>query len=378
MRKNNAFLLSYFLIIVVILFVGLSCKGDFITGASIDNNYNVQSIQSNSEEENQYPEDTYYIVYTPFTGGTNLTRISYLDTNTLNEMWKKTIRHGLNGDGRAWGIRDADNVHYDIRNGNYYYFDKNFDIVHTGNYGNRVKVKKFLGAIIVDYSSNPNEGKGNWWKPVAPGGQSSPGGGGMAHIYNILAGLTGPVSAVLKSKIINPESRGVGVSTIVGTTLGYCPIEADANMMGTWSIGGLYESELNYSGPSFYEKKMQEKGYSDYGKYFIDFMDAGYRSGYKWGQGTLSVVVINVGYSKNEHTEFGFDQYYSTDVFYRQNIAYNAKDNFFGKDPQIYTRKLNVRVNHSYYGGQPDEYTGYISHMRFVSHWYPFDWQINN
>lgn len=125
-------------------------------------------------------------------------------------------------------------------------------------------------------------------------------------------------------------------------------------------------------------KKMQEKGYSDYGKYFIDFMDAGYRSGYKWGQGTLSVVVINVGYSKNEHTEFGFDQYYSTDVFYRQNIAYNAKDNFFGKDPQIYTRKLNVRVNHSYYGGQPDEYTGYISHMRFVSHWYPFDWQINN
>lgn len=119
----------------------------FYHGASIDNNYNVQSIQSNSEEENQYPEDTYYIVYTPFTGGTNLTRISYLDTNTLNEMWKKTIRHGLNGDGRAWGIRDADNVHYDIRNGNYYYFDKNFDIVHTGNYGNRVKVKKFLGAI---------------------------------------------------------------------------------------------------------------------------------------------------------------------------------------------------------------------------------------
>lgn len=192
----------------------------------------------------------------------------------------------------------------------------------------------------------------------------------MAHIYNILAGLTGPVSAVLKSKIINSESRGVGVSTIVGTTLGYCPIEADANMMGTWSIGGLYESELNYTGPSFYEKKCKKK--------VIVIMANISLTLWTRDIGQDINVVINVGYSKNEHTEFGFDQYYSTDVFYRQNIAYNAKDNFFGKDPQIYTRKLNVRVNHSYYGGQPDEYTGYISHMRFVSHWYPFDWQINN
>lgn len=368
----------------LILYFIIACGGNKITSAnssfSYSSDFSLKSITVSDEQKiledvGNFPENTYYLIYLPIKGNTNLTKISYLDTNRINKLWCMLIRGGLNGDGRQWGIRDGDNVHYDIRNGNYYYFDEDMNIIHAGGYANKVMMKKFVGAVIVDYSSNANEGPGNWWAPNFVNGKpnrptSGPGAvGGGLHTY--VGMLTGPVAGVMKPRSI--QTRGVGVETIIGTTLGFCPMEADADMLGTWSIGGLYESVLNYSGRSYNNGRFTDKGYADYGKYyFIDFMAGEYDG---WGQGTLSVVVLNAGYKKNNNTEFGFDQYYSTDLDYRQNISRRAHRKYIGQDPKSYTVKLDIRRNHSYYGGQPDEWTGYINHMRFVSHWAPYDWQ---
>ena len=103
-----------------------------------------------------FDEGTYYNLYVPWTtwreGSGWITNVSWQDTNALTKLWKELIDGGKHNDGKRWFIRDGDNRQSDHRTGNYYYFDKNFDIVHAGNYADKLKVKQFLGGVIVKYS----------------------------------------------------------------------------------------------------------------------------------------------------------------------------------------------------------------------------------
>lgn len=106
-----------------------------------------------------FPENTYMTLYAPFSGN-NYPSISYMDEETLSNTWRKMIsREGVK-DGKRWFIRDGDNRHSDHRYGNYYYFDKDFDIVYVKQGKGTIKVRKFITGVITKY----NRGKhlGTW------------------------------------------------------------------------------------------------------------------------------------------------------------------------------------------------------------------------
>ncbi len=233
-----------------------------------------------------YEARTYLNVYIPFTKWDSkysyVKRISYKDTNTITELWKLMISNGDGkGQGRRWFIRDGDNfslaypydkiVHY-TNSLNYYYFDKNFDIVHAGKYAHRLKLKKFIGGVIVKYCGGDYPGR--------------------------------------------------------------------------WTIGGLYQWVLNHTNPN----TQGQKGYTRYNN---DNLNEFMRGVHGWGEGDLSVILINVGYNDYNFDQFGVDEYYCTiDRNYRRYPEY-----FLGQDPSLYMgtsqygwlhEKLNERVHHSW------------------------------
>lgn len=135
-----------------------------------DNTNNENAINGgDSNSTLKFPEDSSYSVYiTPWTKRkgrgvykpthlpSNFDIVSYLDTNALTELWKGIIEGEQIGDGKKWAIRDV-NIGKDTDS--YYYFDNNLDIVHVyeketanGKYGHVVKVKQFLGGVLVRYS----------------------------------------------------------------------------------------------------------------------------------------------------------------------------------------------------------------------------------
>lgn len=213
-QQNSHAAQSFAIIILIAIFVIagiISCSGDAVTGGGGNGNYSYWEgvpqpdetgpvaptpdpdpeapdysdipTWGDSATEPEPPDptptptpkpsfesDTYVNIYAPFTKWDNETgyikRVSYKDTNTLTELWKAHISGG-NNDGKRWFIRDGDNhslaYPYDkivtyTNDLNYYYFDKNFDIVHAGKYAHRVKLKKFLGGVIVKYSRGKNDG----------------------------------------------------------------------------------------------------------------------------------------------------------------------------------------------------------------------------
>lgn len=104
-----------------------------------------------------FAENTYMTVYAPFSGN-NYPSISYMDEETLSTTWQKMIsREGIK-DGKRWFIRDGDNRHNDHRYGNYYYFDKNFDIVYYKKGKGTIKVRKFRVGVITKYNSGNSAG----------------------------------------------------------------------------------------------------------------------------------------------------------------------------------------------------------------------------
>ena len=114
-------------------------------------------------EQSIFPNNTYYEIYAPFiTSENNYLQVSYLDTNTLNDYWKKHVKRAGSNDNIQWIIRDGDNRKTDPRIENYYYFDKNADIIYaikyTDNLKVKLKVKEFVGGVIVktgiDYNGN--------------------------------------------------------------------------------------------------------------------------------------------------------------------------------------------------------------------------------
>ena len=111
-----------------------------------------------------YPDNSYYEIYAPFvTTEGNYLKVSYFDTNTLNDFWKRHVARTGSNDNIRWVIRDGDNRKSDPKNGNYYYFDKNYDIVHAGNYADKLKVKEFVGGVIVKYNQDNTGAASDVW-----------------------------------------------------------------------------------------------------------------------------------------------------------------------------------------------------------------------
>ena len=179
--------ISYFYLLIAIfsIIVIIACGGTDITGDGRDDSDFTQIPQAPDPEKTgplnsdlnswdleytvklpdieiptpTFPNDSYYEIYAPFvTTTTNYLKVSYLDTASLNSFWKRHVNRAASNDNLRWIIRDGDNRQTDPRNGNYYYFDKNADIVHVGNYANKVKVKEFVGGVIVKYN---RDWKGN-------------------------------------------------------------------------------------------------------------------------------------------------------------------------------------------------------------------------
>ncbi len=275
------------IIIVVAIFsiAGIiACSGDAITGSGGRRGYSY--TQDDTDQTNEgpsytngsgntnetqkpdpeptptYSENSYVWVYAPFSGK-DYQYVSFEDTNTLTQIWEDMINRKEMNDGTRWIIRGGGNRFSGgscITRGNYFYFNKNLDIVHGGRYANKVMMKKFLGPVIARY-----------W-------------GG--------------------------------------------------NLEGTWCVAGLYETMLN----KYKDAQNGGKGYCDYNDDNLnEFM--GYKDNLQ--RGDLEIIVLNTGLGFG--VEYGVNSYYCTsDNDYRKN-----KDNFLGKDPEVYYKKLNCKVNHS-------------------------------
>ncbi len=280
----------------------------------------------NDPDNNKYPANTYYNLYTPFTGN-NYRKVSYQNTNKLTKIWQKTIEGGeKNISGQRWFIRDGNNYYgdpsrgrtEDPRKGNYYYFDKNFDIVYVHNEGSggkyTVKVKKFLFGVIIDYCK---------------------GDGKVAHDH---------------------YGRG--------------------DLKGQWVVGGLYETALNKTKDSL----NGGKGYTDYNNDYLNiFMHA--RHNRLRDRGHIEIIVMNVGWSDKWFKEFGLDSYYSTLKNYNENLWL-----FLGQNPNTYTygqtpSRLNWRVHLAWVQGWGFDdydggvYKGYSDNYKFFTA-ETYDWHL--
>ncbi len=262
-------------------------EGPFYTNDSGNTN---EAQKPEPEPKPTFPANTYMTVYAPFSGN-DTQRVSYQDTNTLAQIWKDMInRKGMN-DGTRWFIRDGDNRNNggeSMLNGNYYYFDKNLDIIHAGKYANKIKMKKFLGAAIVKYRRGSRDGT---WV--------------VAGLYE--TGL---------NKADDEQNPRIDSRVMWGSSY-----------TRPWS-----KEDLN-SG------KLYGMGYCDYNN---DNLNEFMRAIHNFQRGDLEVIVLNTGFKFG--VEYGIDSYYCTsDNAYRKN-----KDNFLGKDPNVYDKKFNWGVNHSW------------------------------
>ena len=159
--------IAIILLVAVFSIAGITACGgvEDISGSSegfVQNPDNPER-PSNDPTDITFPTDTYRWTYVPFTYWDNEFYVSYMDTNNLNLLWKKHISRTGSNDNIRWIIRDGDNKEEDPRKGNYYYFDKNADIVHAGNYANKVKVKEFVGGVIVKYNQDNTGKHSNVW-----------------------------------------------------------------------------------------------------------------------------------------------------------------------------------------------------------------------
>lgn len=112
-------------------------------------------------EKPTFDESTYYTVYAPFVdwedksevSGKNKIIVSWQDTNTLSQIWKKQIEGGKDNDGKRWFIRDANNNQKAPLTGSYYYFDKDLNIVYYRQGKGSLTVRKFIYGTIINYSN---------------------------------------------------------------------------------------------------------------------------------------------------------------------------------------------------------------------------------
>ena len=117
-----------------------------------------------------FPEDSYHTIYAPFVNWAdksqvpeaNKIRVSWLDTNSLNQIWQKQIEGGKDNDGKRFIIRDANNNQREPLTGSYYFFDKNFNIVYYRQGKGSLLVRKFISGIMINYTGYNGRKPADW------------------------------------------------------------------------------------------------------------------------------------------------------------------------------------------------------------------------
>ena len=121
-------------------------------------------------EQPTFEENTYRSIYAPFVNWedksqvpeANKIRVSWLDTNSLNQIWQKQIEGGKDNDGKRFIIRDANNNQKEPLTGSYYFFDKNFNIVYYRQGKGSLLVRKFISGIMINYTGYNGRKPADW------------------------------------------------------------------------------------------------------------------------------------------------------------------------------------------------------------------------
>lgn len=119
----------------------------------------VSSSYPNSPMDGSWDNDSYRQIYVPFAGvyyknakGENVwnyATVSYMDSNTLTQLWKDQMDAKGRGKDKDFFLRNA-NTAGNLKAGNdYYFFDSDFNIRHK-KYPN-VVIKEFVGGVMTAY-----------------------------------------------------------------------------------------------------------------------------------------------------------------------------------------------------------------------------------
>ena len=141
------------------------------SGGTVTVNPETPNPEQSKPEQPTFEENTYRSIYAPFVNWedksqvpeANKIRVSWLDTNSLNQIWQKQIEGGKDNDGKRFIIRDANNNQKEPLTGSYYFFDKKFNIVYYRQGKGSLLVRKFIKAMMINYDGhNGIKPAGDW------------------------------------------------------------------------------------------------------------------------------------------------------------------------------------------------------------------------
>ena len=243
-----------------------------------------------------YPErpTDYYKVRVPFAvNGTDYVTISYRDVTRAAQLWLDQIKRKGSADGYVFAIRNRDNdggfwyqdnCFQNIRDGryDYYYFADNGDIVYKGgnptNKNVETVVKKFVGAIIIDYIkdgtiSDLRSRTGEWtigaiYRPAMDVNEARSrfkGGGVTEGVYDFIAARNTALgdwnvhpnfirqyynTQFIEVLVLNPYNNHDMLNCLGVDSYYYYPKEAltykENNVEGAYPIKGFTEKNLPY------------------------------------------------------------------------------------------------------------------------------------
>ena len=140
------------------------------SGGTVTVNPETPNPEQSKPEQPTFEENTYRSIYAPFVNWedksqvpeANKIRVSWLDTNSLNQIWQKQIEGGKDNDGKRFIIRDANNNQKEPLTGSYYFFDKNFNIVYYRQGKGSLLVRKFISGIMINYTGYNGRKPADW------------------------------------------------------------------------------------------------------------------------------------------------------------------------------------------------------------------------
>ena len=155
------------LLIAVFSLAGMvACVGadDIVGSASVSGETdtkktNVFRSYPNSPMDGPWDNESYRSVYVPFAGVSskkangqmnwNYCTVSYMDSNTLTQLWKDQMDAKGRGENRDFFIRNLNHNGHLKSNNDYYFFDADYNIRHK-KYPN-VVIKEFVGGVMTMY-----------------------------------------------------------------------------------------------------------------------------------------------------------------------------------------------------------------------------------
>ena len=140
------------------------------SGGTVTVNPETPNPEQSKPEQPTFEENTYRSIYAPFVNWedksqvpeANKIKVSWNDTNTLSQIWKKQIEGGKDNDGKRFIIRDANNNQKEPLTGSYYFFDKNFNIVYYRQGKGSLLVRKFISGIMINYTGYNGRKPADW------------------------------------------------------------------------------------------------------------------------------------------------------------------------------------------------------------------------